>query len=98
MRVCTGFVVDLYCNWNDRTAFRRKLYVEPSERYRRGTRGGHDAAICGLTEFRFHAVHGRDNAIRGTEMSEQKLTGRCLSERELSARMNCAEMIEIRTA
>ena len=29
-------------------------------------------------------------------MSEQKLTGRCLSERELSARMNCAEMIEIR--
>jgi len=31
-------------------------------------------------------------------MSEQKLTAGCLSERELSARMSCAEMIEIETA
>jgi hypothetical protein len=31
-------------------------------------------------------------------MSEQKLTAGCLRKRELSARVNCAEMIEILAA
>jgi hypothetical protein len=57
-----------------------------------------DAAICGFTEFRFHSAHDGDNAIGGTEMPEQKLTAGCLRKRELSARVNSAEVIEILAA
>jgi len=87
--------VKLHRDGNKRTTLRCKLGVELCKRFRRGTRDGCDRAVSGLAKLRFEATDDWNDAICRPEMPEQKFPARCFSERQLSTRVNRAEMIEI---
>ena len=88
-------VVQFNGNVDECPAFRREIGVEPGEGLGCGAGGGGDRAVRRFAEFCLEAADDGDDACTAAETAEEKFAARSLGQREKSARVDSAEVVEV---